>query len=342
MDRSVSQAEGGTSQLLIAVVAALNVLAAVAGAVGLATGFLRLGPELTSRLPGGSALLGGVALGLLVALPNGALAVLAVRADRRTGPTAIAVGTVLVGWIVVELAFLRELSFFHPLYVAVGLVLVWLGARLVRATAGVTGRALLFGAWDCLVDLPVFVTSPTYRRWHLRWGATEAEVRAELPGDGVLARASYDATRAITIDAPPEQVWPWLVQVGCLRAGFYADDLLDNLGRPSARTIRPDLQELALDQLVPMSPSATPERSFRVAAYEAPSWLVWTKPDSTWAWRLAPTETGGTRLVTRLRAEHPWSRPVDGLLSLVLLELGDFAMMRRMLLGIRDRAEATR
>jgi len=165
-------------------------------------------------------------------------------------------------------------------------------------------------------------------------------VRAPLPGDEVLPRASYVATRAVTIKAPVEHVWPWLVQVGCLRAGFYSDDLLDNLGRPSARTIRPELQRLAVGQLVPMSPSATEATSFRVASDDAPTQLLWTKPDSTWSWQLTPTATGGTRLVSRVRAVHPWSRFIEGLLSLLLLELGDFAMMRRMLRGVKDRAEA--
>lgn len=122
--------------LLVACLAALNALAALGGAWGLATDVLGLGPELTARLPWGSALVGAIALALLVALPHGVLAVLAVRGDRRTGVCAVAVGVLLVGWIVVELAFLRELSFFHPFYVVVGLVLVGLGVRLVRETSG--------------------------------------------------------------------------------------------------------------------------------------------------------------------------------------------------------------
>ena len=238
--------------------------------MGLIVGFLSLDPATTSRLPWGSAAFGGVALALLVAVPNTILAVFAVRGDHRAGSTAIGVGVLLVGWIVVELAFIRELSFFHPLYVTVGLVLVWLGARVVRLTTGVTGRTLLHEAGDCLIDLPVFVTSPLYRRWHLRWGATDTEVRAVMDGDELLPRASYVATRAITIDAPIERVWPWLVQAGCLRAGFYSDDLLDNLGRPSARTLRADLQQLSVGMVVPMSPNPTESTSFRVDVLRGP------------------------------------------------------------------------
>jgi hypothetical protein len=69
-----------------------------------------------------------------------------------------------------------------------------------------------------------------------------------MPGDELLPDAQFRATRAITIDAPPRAVWPWLVQVGALRAGWYSSDLLDNLGHPSATTIVPDLQHLEVGQ----------------------------------------------------------------------------------------------
>lgn len=72
---------------------------------------------------------------------------------------------------------------------------------------------------DVLDDLPRFLIAPFLRRRHLTWGATPAEVAAPMPGDGLLPRAQYRCTRAITIDVPPEQVWPWLVQVGYGRAG---------------------------------------------------------------------------------------------------------------------------
>ena len=126
----VGASQGGR-HLDLAVLGALNALAATGGAWGLASGGLSLG-GFESRLPWDSTLLGGLALFVVVAVPNAVLAVLAWRGDRRTGPVAVATGLVLVAWILVELAFLRELSFFHPLYVAVGLVMVWLGRRASR------------------------------------------------------------------------------------------------------------------------------------------------------------------------------------------------------------------
>src|SRR4249920_137500 len=72
---------------------------------------------------------------------------------------------------------------------------------------------------EALVALPVFATSPLYRRWHLRWGATDEEASAGMPGDAVVPVSHFTATRAVTIGAPPEAVWPWIMQVGFRRAG---------------------------------------------------------------------------------------------------------------------------
>ena len=194
---------------------------------------------------------------------------------------------------------------------------------------------------DVLHDLPAFLTAPLYRRWHLRWGATPAEATTSLPGDTLLPRAQYKSTRAITIDAPPGAVWPWLVQVGCQRAGFYSNDLLDNLGHPSATTIVPSLQHLEVGQWVPMSPAATPtdRTAFKIHSFKLNEWLLWAKPDSTWAWQLTPADDG-TRLVTRIHAVYDWRNPPMALLGVLLMEFGDFAMLRRMLRGIKSRAES--
>ena len=94
-----------------------------------------------------------------------------------------------------------------------------------------TSRELAVQIRNVLQDLPVLLTAPLYRRWHLRWGSTPAEVASRLPGDDLIPGAQYKSTRAINIDAPPEAVWPWLVQVGCLRAGWYSNDLIDNVTR---------------------------------------------------------------------------------------------------------------
>jgi hypothetical protein len=162
-----------------------------------------------------------------------------------------------------------------------------------------------------------------------------------MPGDAIIEDPAYVATRAITIAAPPTRVWPWLVQVGCLQAGFYAHDLLDNLGHPSSRVILPEFQHLEVGQWVPMSPTPSDTTAFKVADFEENRWLLWQQPLSTWSWRLTPLSGDRTRLVTRLRIALDWRHRGISLFSLVLNEFGDFPMMRRMLLGIRERAEAS-
>ncbi|MFI5894022.1 SRPBCC family protein [Actinoplanes sp. NPDC051513] len=192
-----------------------------------------------------------------------------------------------------------------------------------------------------LGDLPRFVVAPFRRRWHLTWGATPAEASAAMPGDGLLPRSQYCATRAITIDAPPERVWPWLVQVGVGRGGWYADDLLDNLARPSLGEIVPELQDLRVGQRLAMTPQAGERTAFTVDSFEQPSWLLWRTPNRTFAWRLTPLSGDRTRLVSRMRTTYEWRRPLTPF-TVMLMELADYPMMRRMLRGIRDRAETRR
>ena len=200
-------------------------------------------------------------------------------------------------------------------------------------------RKLLRQMGSVAADLPRFATAPLYRSWHLRWGATDAEVAAAMPGDYVLPRAQFHPTRAITIAAPPAAVWPWLVQVGFGRAGFYSNDLLDNFARPSLCEIDPDLQKLEVGQWVSMSPTPSESTAWKVDSFVPNEWLLWRKPDSTWLWVLRDLSDGRTRLVTRVHVLYDWSRPAYSAFGVVLMEFGDFAMMRRMLLGIKERAE---
>ncbi len=178
-----------------------------------------------------------------------------------------------------------------------------------------------------------------FRPWQLTWGATPGEVAGSLPGDDLVPRPTFNATRAITIAALPQEIWPWLVQVGLTRAGWYSYDLLDNLGRHSARRIIPELQHLAPGDVVPMSPDG--KQGMRVHAMDAPRSMIWGTPgDTTWVWQLDPAADGSTRLVTRVRSRYRWLSP--SIAFSVLLEFGDIWMMRKMLLNLRDRTEQGR
>ncbi len=83
-----------------------------------------------------------------------------------------------------------------------------------------------------------------------RWGATDGEVAGAMPGDGEVPGPQFAVTRAVTIAAPPAAVWPWILQIGSRRAGWYAYDLFDNDDIPSAEAILPEFQHLEIGQVI--------------------------------------------------------------------------------------------
>jgi hypothetical protein len=134
-----------------------------------------------------------------------------------------------------------------------------------------------------------------------------ADRRWRVDGDDIVADARAQLTHATTIDAPPADVWPWLVQMGCHRAGWYSWDILDNAGVRSADRIRPELQHLAVGDVLPARPAGAegfkvlrivPERALILSGM-SPEW------EGTWAFVLEPLGADRTRLVTRYRAAYP-------------------------------------
>jgi hypothetical protein len=200
---------------------------------------------------------------------------------------------------------------------------------------------------DTLSAVPIWAGSPLVRPWHMRWGATTAEVAAAMPGDDVVPRAQFNATRAITIEARPEHVWPWIAQLGYGRGGFYTYDLVDNAGQPSADRIIDDYQDLNVDDSIPMfHESHGLAIAYKVDSFEVNEWMLWVhrphedeQPDSTWSWRLKRLPEERTRLITRMKQDYRWQTPRLATFNLILMEFGDFAMERRMLKGIKARAE---
>ena len=183
------------------------------------------------------------------------------------------------------------------------------------------------------------------RRWQLRWGATDQELAEPLPGDELIARPGLTATRALTVRAPADRVWPWIAQLGQARGGFYSYDFLENLagcGIHSADRVVPDWQDVRAGDKVGLHP----EVALDVAAVDPGRSLVLRSavPDGsapppfsfTWAFALRPGPDGATRLIVRERYAYtrPWAR-----LIVEPVEAVDFVMTQKMLRGIRSRAE---
>jgi hypothetical protein len=170
-----------------------------------------------------------------------------------------------------------------------------------------------------------------------RWGASDEEAERPLPGDGVVTGRAYVATRALTIDASPEDVWPWIVQMGSGRAGWYALDVLDNGGVPSAEEIVPELQELRVGDLIPMGVGK--EVGPRVLEMEPARRMLWATDDEfSWEWVLEPRDDGRTRLMSRIRERYPplLSRKM---VYAIAASSGDIVMNWTQLKGIKRRAE---
>jgi hypothetical protein len=170
-----------------------------------------------------------------------------------------------------------------------------------------------------------------------RWGATDAEAARRLPGDDVVPGRVYVATRAITINAPPGDVWPWIVQMGSGRGGWYALDRLDNGGMPSAVEVIPHLQDLRVGDLIPMVPGK--DVGPRVLEMEPELRMLWaTDEEFTWEWVLEPHAGGQTRLINRIREQYPPLLSRKMFYALVA-STGDVVMNRMQLKRIKRRAE---
>jgi hypothetical protein len=184
----------------------------------------------------------------------------------------------------------------------------------------------------CLFLVVAVLTWFVYRPWALNWGATDEEIDRAMAGDEIVASANFNATRAVTVDAPPKEIWPWLVQMGYLKAGFYSWDELDNDGVPSAERIISEYQGLAVGDSLPLSDHV----SAHVAVMNPNESMLWVIEHGevwTWAWWLYPRNEQETRLVTRLRVQFDSFRPR------VFADLGEIIMMRKCMLGIKRRAE---
>lgn len=178
------------------------------------------------------------------------------------------------------------------------------------------------------------------RPYQMRWGATDEEVLRPMPGDELDAKPTFVATRAITIGGTPQQVWPWLIQMGYTRAGFYGYDILENVGSPrgmrSAESILPEFQTFKVGDKVPLSAAG----GLVFHAIEPNRYLIWTGENGSgdFAWALYPVDADGTRLISRIRWSHHWTEA--GPLSMDLFtEFTDHLAVRKILQGVKARVE---
>jgi len=193
------------------------------------------------------------------------------------------------------------------------------------------------------------------RPWHERWGATDTEVAARLPGDDLIDEPAFQVTRAIGIEVPPQQVWPWVIQLGADRGGFYSYDWLENLFGlkiHSADEIVPDWQERAAGDLM-----------FADSEGTAGWYVMEAQPNQALVVKMANTEAGRPfRRNEPPFMEFTWSfvlKEVDHASRLIVRErvafknslvrflcapvgLVSFVMSQRMMRGIKQRAESDR
>lgn len=222
-------------------------------------------------------------------------------------------------------------------------------------TRWTTLRQILRGGTQALI---VVIASPLIRRWYNRWGATADEIRRPMPGDELVKDPKLGYTRAITVAGPPDKVWPWLVQIGQGRGGFYSYDGLENLigcDIHSTDRILPEHQQLGTGDIIRsgqdrhicwvvmdldpphhlvLQGAGTP------AEVDIPE-IVDHVPDrgyaaSTWQWVLqADTNEAGTRVIVRQRCTYSARQ----FLLWRLVEPLNFVMERQMLRGLKERTE---
>ncbi|MGY4784673.1 hypothetical protein ACVH9Z_32870 [Rhodococcus opacus] len=212
----------------------------------------------------------------------------------------------------------------------------------LRRASATTVQAIA-GAVLIAVHLPL--TKPL-RRWRTRWGATDAEAAATLPGDELIPQARWGYTHAITIDASPEQVWPWIAQLGQGRGGFYSYEGLENLigcHVHNVDTLVSEYQNIVVGEQIRLHPQAPPltvsavEPNFRLVLHGD---LPETGDAQIWAFHLHPVDHRRTRLIERGRGT--FGPPLSSRLAFspTLIEPVSFVMSRKMLLTIRHLAES--
>lgn len=194
-----------------------------------------------------------------------------------------------------------------------------------------------------LLGLVVAIHILLIRPGQLTWGASEAELGQAMPGDDIPVNATFDATRGVTIAGTPEQIWPWLMQWGYGKAGFYGYDVIENIGSPSglysADQIIPELQHLAVGDKILMNDIAY----LTVHEVRPNEYMVLTgsadppTTTSVMTWALYPIDAGHTRLINRFRFEQTGNLMLQALNALT--DFADPIAINKILLGVQGHVE---
>lgn len=196
-----------------------------------------------------------------------------------------------------------------------------------------------------------------YHSWLDRWGSTAAERSEPGPGGDWVPRPRLEYNQAVTIAAPPDSVWPWLVQMGDGRGGLYSYDWLENLvgcNMQSADRVIPELQDLKVGDMVKIMPAGGPTvaqmepgRLLLLASFTDGDLKEYDRSgprperyiDQIWSFSLLPLPGGGTRLITRYRLDYGPNSALNWIIWQGFTRHTSVVMQRKMLLGIKQRAE---
>jgi len=212
--------------------------------------------------------------------------------------------------------------------------------------------------WLLRTAIGVAATVVVWRRlvtpWHERWGATDDETRMALPGDEFVAEPAQQCTRAITVDAEPSDVWPWILQIGADRGGFYSYEWLENLfglGIRNCDVLVPEWQQRAVGDLVLADAKGSggwyvmevrPEEALVLQVGDVRAGRPLRRDEQlgwefSWSFVLRPTRNGRCRLLVRERTGFG-----NRLTELAMAPIGivSFVMTQWMLRGIKASAEA--
>ncbi len=209
--------------------------------------------------------------------------------------------------------------------------------RLLRLLAG-------FGLMIVVLVVSFAVLIPAIHRW----GATDAELARAMPGDDLLSRPIIHWTHGVTIDAPPEKVWPWIVQMGDTRAGFYSYTFIENrlgglIGGPGYDVVYHNADRIVPEWQHPSSGDHIIQGGLLIREVQPGEWFLAESVDPeaigwVWVWAIYPHAGGEqTRMVVRMRIQPP-PGPDNPALEF-FMDIGGFVMEQNMLQGLKLRAE---